>query len=145
MKAKVLIGDILNKKVTVHKLQRICGFLNFLGRSVVLGHAFTRRLYSAYAGNTNLKAHHHINISREMRLDLTMWKIFINHPCIFSRKFIDFAPRLVSDISFYTDASKSIGFGGYCGTHWMHAKWNPQFIKEYDPSIAYLELYAVTA
>ena len=37
-KAKILIDSILaKKKVTVHKLQSLCSFLNFLGRSVVPG------------------------------------------------------------------------------------------------------------
>ena len=27
----------------------------------------------------------------------------------------------------------------------MHVKWNKQFIAEQDPSISYLELFAVTA
>ena len=79
-----------------------------------------------------------------MKLDLNTWLTFLNHPSVFSRKFIDFTPRLATDISFYTDASKTIGFGGYCGSDWTCAKWNADFIKMQDPSISYLELYAVT-
>ena len=45
---------------------------------------------------------------------------------------------------FYTDASKTVGFGGYSQQSWMHEKWNSSFIKEEDPSIEFLELYAVT-
>ena len=48
-----MIQFILNKrskgkalKITVLQLQKICGFLNFLGRAVVPGRAFTWRLYS---------------------------------------------------------------------------------------------------
>ena len=32
------------KKVTIHELQRLCGFLNFLGRAIIPGRAFTRRM-----------------------------------------------------------------------------------------------------
>ena len=47
MKAIELIEEVLNcKKTTVHRIQQICGFLNFLGRGVIPGRAFTRRLYS---------------------------------------------------------------------------------------------------
>ena len=47
-KGRDLIEGILGngwKKVTVKKLQNICGFLNFLGRCILPGRAFTRRLY----------------------------------------------------------------------------------------------------
>ena len=146
LKGKVLLTSLLGKKkTTVHKLQSLCGFLNFLGRSVIPGRAFTRRLYSRYAGNPNLKQQHHIKITSEMRLDMTTWLSFLNHPSIFSRRFLDFSQRPAKDISFYTDASKTIGFGGICGQDWMHEKWNRDFTKSQDPSISYLELYAVTA
>ena len=34
------------RKVTLHELQKLCGYLNFLCRAVVPGRAFTRRLYA---------------------------------------------------------------------------------------------------
>ena len=40
-------------KITVKECQWICGFLNFLGRAIVPGRAFTRHLYSLTA-NPNL-------------------------------------------------------------------------------------------
>ena len=46
-KAVTLIESIINKKskkVTLNQLQKVCGFLNFLGRCVIPGRAFTRRL-----------------------------------------------------------------------------------------------------
>ena len=147
LKAKVLISEILQKrKTTVHKVQSLCGFLNFLGRAVVPGRAFTRRLYAAYSSDKNavLKPHHHIRVSQEMKLDLSIWQTFLNHLAVFSHKFSDFKPIDAVNIQFYTDASKTVGFGGYCQNSWMHGKWNTAFIKSQDPSIGYLELYAVT-
>ena len=45
-KALNLISEVVDKKkMTLKQLQKICGFLNFLGRAVVPGCAFTRRLY----------------------------------------------------------------------------------------------------
>ena len=146
LKAKILIEGILSKKkVTVHKMQSLCGFLNFLGRSVIPGRSFTRQLYAAYSGDSKLKQHHHIRINKEMRMDLSTWLTFLSHPSVFSRKFIDFTQRSAMDISFYTDASKTIGIGGFCKQERMHAKWNKHFIAEQNPSISYLELFAVTA
>ena len=45
-KGRELIQNTLKcKKMTVKHMQKICGFLNFLGRCIVPGRAFTRRLY----------------------------------------------------------------------------------------------------
>ena len=86
-KAVELIDSILNKKskkVTLNQLQKVCGFLNFLGRCVIPGRAFTRRLYT-YTANDKLKPHHHIRVNAEMRDDLKMWVTFLKHPTVFCR------------------------------------------------------------
>ena len=46
-KGEKLIYDILkkkSKKIRLHQLQQLTGFLNFLGKAVMPGRAFTRRL-----------------------------------------------------------------------------------------------------
>ena len=143
-----IISTILNKqskKITIKLLQRICGLLNFFGRCIVPARAFCRRLY-AKTTNTNLKPHHHVRVDREMRLDLHMWLKFLQHPTIFSRPFSDFEEVDANEIDMYSDSSKNsrLGCGGYCGTDWFMTKWDPEFINNSDPSIEYLELYAVT-
>ena len=54
------------RKITVLQLQRICGFLNFLGRAVIPGRAFTRRLYAPLA-SPHLKPHFHLRVTKEIR------------------------------------------------------------------------------
>ena len=54
------------------------------------------------------------------------------------------------NIGFYSDASasKEMGFGTIMGNKWVQAMWNegyPNFIKECQPSIEFLELYALCA
>ena len=146
-----MIKSILEKnsgkqlKIKVYQLQRICGFLNFLGRAIVPGRAFNRRLYSQLSGK--LKAHHHIRVTAEMKADLLMWLKFIEHPAVFSRPFFDYSDILIADeLDFFVDASKNplLGFGGYCFSSWMQCHWDG-FIEKFDPSIQYLELYAMTA
>ena len=68
-KALELIDEILSKKkMTLKQLQKICGFLNFLGRAVVPGRAFTRHLYMSTKGcGETLKPHHHIRVQPEIR------------------------------------------------------------------------------
>ena len=149
-KALDAICEILqnkSKKVTVKRLQQVCGFLNFIGRAIIPGRAFTRRLY-AYYSNPQLKSHHHVRVSGEMRSDLTLWKSFLNHQSVFCRSFMDFGKLWHADeIDMYSDASKSAirGFGATCNSEWLYSPWNGEFIRKYDPSIQYLELFAVTA
>ena len=47
----------------------------------------------------------------------------------------------------FSDSSKNakLGFGATCGRSWMFSQWDEDFIENNDPSIAYLELYALTA
>ena len=147
-KARLLIESIIHKeskKVTLNQLQKVCGFLNFLGRCIIPGRAFTRRLY-VYTASDKLKPHHHIRVNAEMRDDLKMWLAFLEHPSVFCRPFLDFSTFLVADeINMYSDASGKIGMGAICGEHWMSQTWNPSFIRKWKPSIEYLELFAVAA
>ena len=142
-KAVNLINSVLtkrSKKVTLNQLQKICGFLNFVGRCIIPGRAFTRRLYS-YTANDNLKPHHHIRINAEMRRDLNMWLTFLHHPSVYCRPFLDFAHTLIADeIDMYSDASGKIGMGAICGQEWMFGQWPSKFIQKYKPSIEFLEL-----
>ena len=49
------------------------------------------------------------------------------------------------EVDVYSDASKNpdLGMGGVCGKSWMFKQWERHFIIEEDPSIEYLELYAL--
>ena len=151
-KASTLIGSILEKKkkkIKIHQLQQITGFLNFLGKAVVPGRAFTRRLYciEENALAKHMRQDHHINITAEMKMDLQLWNIFLQHPSIYARKFIDLDSSIQSsDVDFYTDASANpeLGCGGVCGNDWFILQWNDKFVKKHKPSINYLELYAMT-
>ena len=134
-----------NSKVTVLQLQKICGFLNFLSHAVVPGRAFTRRMYSRI--DTKLKPHHHIRIDKECRLDMQTWLTFLRHPSCYCRDFMDFTTDRGSEEDFFSDASKNpdLGMGAKCQSSWMWMQWDGSFIKLKDPSIEYLELYALTA
>ena len=151
-KASRLISAILNKKnkkMEVQQLQQLTGFLNFLGKAVPPGRAFTRRLYciEERAIEKKMKKHHHIPVTAEMKMDLQLWQTFLHHPTIYSRQFLDMDKTIDSvDVDFYTDASANpeLGCGGICGEDWFITQWNEKFIKKYHPSINYLELYALT-
>ena len=50
-----------------------------------------------------------------------------------------------TDIRFYSDASKAknLGFGCIFGNNWIFGQWPQLFIEQQDPSIEFLELYAL--
>ena len=134
-----------SKKLTLLELQQVCGHLNFICKCVIPGRAFTRRLYRA-TSKAKL-SHHRIRINGNIRADLEMWLKFVQHPSIFCRPFLDFNDTVTADeILMYSDASRNfkLGAGGYCGGSWFVLKWDEYFMDRNNPSIAYLELYAVT-
>ena len=75
-----------------------------------------------------------------------MWQYFLKHPMAFCRPFIDFEESTSAVwIPFYTDASRAqhLGCGGWFRHQWFSTQWQPGFIQKFEPSIAYLELFAV--
>ena len=80
-----------------------------------------------------------------MRADLSMWLLFMNNPSIYSRPFMDYNGRDATELDFFTDSSRnfSLGFGGICQQEWFFGEWDG-FTAQVEPSIEYLELFAVT-
>ena len=140
------IDVMLNKrknKTTLRELQQLCGYLNFLGKAIIPGRAFTRRMYAQ--GENLTKPHHHLKVKPELRADLQMWKLFLTNEKVFARPFFDFAKDIhYAPQVFYTDASSKKGCGGICNENWFILEWNEKFLKLHNPSINYLELYALT-
>ena len=150
-KAFQLINTILSKKkITVCQIQQLCGYLNFLGKCIVPGQAFTRRLYAhavKQGSNGKLLPHHHVQVNSEMKMDLEVWRIFLQHQSCFCRPFMDFSRYWQADeIDMFSDATsnKMLGYGAMCAPEWCYEQWCQQFIETHNPNIAYLELYAVT-
>ena len=115
IKARNWIQYFLNKKkATVLEFQKLCGTLNFLCRCIIPGRAFLRRLY---LDTTKLKPHHHVKITQENKLDLMVWRWFLDEPDCFYRPFMETISLNAIEIDMYSDASRnfSLGFGAYCG------------------------------
>ena len=142
---------LLKKSCTVKELEQITGLLNFLGRAIVLGRAFTRRMYAKFTGakNIGLKGYHHIRLDSEFKKDCRMWLNFLQSPrkTGVARPFIDYygedvgveVKYLLSDAT----AVEKLGFGVIYNTSWTFKKWEDGFIARYNPSIEFLELYAL--
>ena len=143
------------KKTTVKELQRLTGHLNFLNRAIVPGRTFTRRMYAKFSGEAmlnkkgkKLKPYHHIRIDAEFRRDCLMWEHFLVDQHAVNRPFLDLSiTTQATEICFYSDASanKELGYGAIFGERWLFGQWEPNFIQSQEPSIGFLELYALCA
>ena len=143
------------RKATIKQLEQLTGLLNFVCRAVVLGWAFTRWMYTKFSKlqeEKKLKKYHHINLDREFKEDCKVWKTFLEVPNEntakkISRPFMDvWSERETSDtIQFYSDATANevLGFGVIFGSSYLFKQWEPNFIKQWTPSIEFLELYAL--
>ena len=141
-------------KATVHELQQLAGFLNFLTKAIFSGRAFTRGIYARFGGILDadgkstgmLKKYHHVRLNKEFKKDCLVWQTFLNEHYINSvcRPYVDlYGLESAEDLKFYSDASKSIGLGAWYDRDWVWTKWEPDFISQENPSIQFLELYAV--
>ena len=145
MKALDMINLLLDRKgekVKVLEVQKLCGFLNFLCKCIIPGRVSLRRMYIC---GSNLQPHHHVKLTAENKLDLLMWRSFLEHPSAICRPFLDCNEFMSQVLDMYSDASRNfeLGFGAYCGPEWTFAQWNRRFMERCEPSIEFLELYTV--
>jgi hypothetical protein len=67
---------------------------------------------------------HHVRLNVECRLDLAMWLRFLtgwNGVALFLDKEVTKA----ADYALYTDASATVGYGGFFQNRWFQAMWPP--------------------
>jgi hypothetical protein len=130
------------KSCTKRELLSLLGHLNFASRVVVPGRTFVSYLLKVAHSVTEL--HHHVKLTRECQLDMQMWRTFLatwNGVSFFlEAEFVD-----SSTLGLSTDASGTIGYGGYWQGQWFQGHW-PDHLnleKGSDVSIAYMELYPI--
>ena len=140
------------KKATIKEIQILTGNLNFLGKAIVPGCAYTRLMYNKLkttnkVGNT-LKQYYHVSVSQDFRDDCAMWLLFLQHALsrILCRPFLDLELESSSSrLDKYSDTSQAenLGFAVVFGEEYVYGQWEKGYIKRYQPSIVYCELYAL--
>lgn len=102
----------IQKRTSISRseLEAIIGFLSFASKVVIPGRSFLRRLYDALERPNT----YWIHISSDMRKDLTWWESFLSkwNGVWMLRTAIARKPRYL-----WTDASGTIGIGGYLLRH----------------------------
>ena len=120
------------------------------------GRAFTRGMYSRLklkdSKGRDLKPHHHIWLNKQFVADCHMWERFLaTDSCSLWHPFIDFDPsdRNSQTLGLYSNASCNGDFGWGAvfleENRWIGAQWPKDFVENCQPSIEYLELYALVA
>ena len=95
-----------------------------------------------------MKAHHHINLDSEFKEDCKTWKLFLEElsEVTISRPFVNWDDKFTpTRLRFFTDASakSTNGLGCVFQPAWSYYQWEAGFIQKYEPSIEFLELYAL--
>ena len=126
---------IANRKLMVKQIQQLTGILNFLNRALILGRAFTQRMYvkltrlkTVAQNKRQLKHYHHANLDSEFLQDCKMWEVFLTHSeeKILCCPFLDIlGDKSAEVLRFYSDASgsSSKGFGCFYDGRWTFGLW----------------------
>jgi hypothetical protein len=134
--------DLLNglkcrRSVTLRAFQSVLGFLNFACKVIAHGRPFLRRLIDLTLKVSNPS--HHIRLTKEARLDIKAWLVFLegyNGVSIF----VDPFWTASHTVSLFSDAS-GLGFAAVFGSRFVQGYW-PTLWSHY--SIAVKELYPIT-
>ena len=123
-------------------LLSLIGHLVFASRVVVPGRSFMSRLF--VAANAARELHHHVTLTAACKADLHMWSHLLRKWNGISM-FLEQEVTLANDLHLYTDASSTIGFGGYYQGQWFYGAWPEKVLSAVsdDLSIAFKELYPI--
>ena len=137
-KAETAVANLLPRcKAQLRTVQACIGLLNFACIAVPLGRPFLRRLHDLCRGVR--RPHHRVSMSREARLDLRAWRLFLSQ--FNGRSLLD-QRRWHQELGLLmeTDASGSVGLGAVLGGAWLFGSWP---VRLRDADICVKELAAV--
>ena len=143
LRTRALLNSFNGRRsVRLLELQSLIGTLQFACKAVVPGRTFLQRMIDLTRGVHN--RFHHIRLNKEFFKDLKMWKAFLagwNGRSFFLDTTVTPSP----DMHLYTDASGTIGFGGYFNGKWFQGKWPPHMHlnKDRGISIEWQELFPI--
>ena len=131
----------IKKSATLQELQSLIGTLNFACKVIPPGRAFLQRIINLTRGVP--KPHHHIRLTNGFREDVKMWQNFLKD-WNGTSLFLNPCWENSAELSLYTDASGTLGFGGIFRNQWFQGKWLPhQTLDTKNISIDWQELYAI--
>ncbi|GAU91677.1 hypothetical protein RvY_03887 [Ramazzottius varieornatus] len=126
--------------ITRTELQSLIGKLQFAAKCVPAGRLFTRRLIQLLTSHYR-SPHRKIPLSEDFRLDILWWRTFLPK-WNGKTSFLDINWTCSSVLQLYTDASATLGMGGYFNGQWFQSRW-PTWVIEKAPCIEYLEMLPI--
>ena len=114
------------KRCTKRELLQLIGHFNFATRVIVPGRSFLSYLFHLSCTVNDL--HLHVRLGKEARIDLSMWEEFLMNWNGHSL-FLESCSINNSDLSLYTDAAGSHGYGGIFGSQWFVGSWDDEFLQ----------------
>ena len=121
---------------TKHELLSIIGTLSFACKCIPAGRIFLRRMIDLSTTVSHLNSK--ITLSDEFRLDIQWWCNFLP-TWNGSASLLDATWTPSPDIQLFTDASGTIGCGGYYAGQWFTIQWPPHLTL----SIEWKEMYPI--
>lgn len=139
-----MVNAFLDKNsCTQRQLFQLLGHLNFAARVIVPGRTFMSRLFRAAYKVKQL--HHKVFLDEYCKEDLAMWAHFLREWNGISL-FLDENETIAHDMDLFTDASGTLGFGGFFRGQWFSSPWPADIVDKLDKdaiSIAFQELYPI--
>ena len=125
------------KKCTQKEMLSLVGSLSFACKVVRAGRSFlAKMIHLAYSVK---QLHHNIRISNHIQQDISIWKVFLKHWN--GRNLFLCKEPLSYGAEFSTDASGSLGFGGFHSDEWFTEPWSSRQAVKWD--IVAKELYPI--
>jgi len=137
-KAFTLVQSLITRKrIKLRMLQSIIGSLNFICRVIPAGRAFLQRLITLTRGVR--KRFYSVRISRGAKLDAAMWQRFLVQ-FNGTTAFLPITWQDSTTLQFYSDASRTRGYGAYFAGRWFCGHWPT---PNHKWSIAVCELFPI--
>lgn len=137
------LGDFLGRRTcTKQEILSLLGHLVFASRVIKPGRTFMSRLF--HAAYKVRELYHRVTLTKTCKADLHMWEYLLKHWNGISL-FVDDEPVSADSLHLYTDASGTIGFGGYYQGQWFASPWSKVSLPVLEKriSIAFQELFPI--
>ncbi|CAG2199079.1 unnamed protein product [Mytilus edulis] len=143
VRIKDILYSYLNRRsCTKREMLSLLGHLNYACKVIIPGRSFVSYLLTL--AHSVKELYHHVTITKGCRDDMAMWFKFLSQ---WNGKSFFISDNVInaSDFHLFTDASSTIGYGGYFRERWFQGSWPDDFIRpdEESFSMAYLELYPI--
>ncbi|XP_061162686.1 uncharacterized protein LOC133171907 [Saccostrea echinata] len=132
------------KSCTKRELLQLLGHLNFASRVILPGRSFVSHLIAL--STTVKQLHHYVKINEQCREDMQMWLSFLSNWNGINL-FYSMSQITSEELNLYTDASATVGYGGFFKGNWFSEPWTDEVKQLCDSdtelSIAFFELYPI--